>query len=51
MNKKVLDNLLQKDSFMIVNLFVVFFNKMFYFIFVQFINMKGNINFYSYNNY
>lgn len=34
MNKKVLDNLLQKDSFTTVNSFVVFFNKMFYSIFV-----------------
>lgn len=32
--KKVLDNLLQKDSFTTVNSFVVFFNKMFYSIFV-----------------
>lgn len=34
MNKKVLDNLLQKDSFTTVNSFVVFLNKMFYSIFV-----------------
>lgn len=51
MNKKVLDNLLQKDSFTTVNSFVVFFNKMFYSIFVQFTNMKGNINLHSYNNH